>query len=225
MKKSFAAFALLLTLACTDSPSGPTTGALITLTSAQAASLVARIEAAGAQDASIAALADTVDVVIKAGAQARQVDIATDLGDGPYWAVSLHRFGGSTTSFDVIAFNEPSNPTRFIIVAGVALGGSQPASSVSGSIGTDGTTSRTGHLFSVSGSQVSAWHVSAGTATLTAHPTTQACPAFPGPGSCVSSTMDVTFNFSGSVAEGAATGQRVASGAVTDVPGVKLSQP
>ena len=100
-------------------------------------------------------------------------------------------------------------------------GGSEPELS----IGTDGTTSRTGHMFSVSGSQVSAWHVNAGTATLTAHPTTQACPAFPGPGTCVSSTMDVAFNFSGSVAEGAATGQRVASGAVTDIPGVRLSQP
>ena len=211
--------------ACSDDPAGPADGDVIILTQSQAVALIAKVESFGAQDASLAALSDTIDVVIKAGAQARRIDVTSDIGNGPYWAVSLQMFAGTTSTFHVIAFDEPSNPTKFIILGGAVLGSSTPVNTASGAIGTTGLVSLTGHLYSVSGTGIAAWHVSAGTSSLTAHPTTQACQGFAGPGNCVAITMDATFNFTASVPDqnGTATGQRVATGSVTQIPGVRLS--
>jgi hypothetical protein len=222
---ALASIALILASGCSDDPdpAGPSSGQTITLTASQAASLVARMESFGAGDPSIAALADTIDVVIKAGAEARRVDVTTDLGEGPYWAVSLQMFQGTTTTFHVVAFNDASNPTQFIILGGASLGSSSPVISMSGAIGTSGGESRTGHLYSVAGTEVSAWHASGGAVAFTAHPTSQACSNFPGPGSCVSSSMDATFSFTSTVPDQAATGQRTASGTLTALPGVRLS--
>lgn len=216
------AFAFTLS-ACSNDPIAPTTGEVITLTAAQAAALVAKVESFGEEDASLAALSDTIDVVIKAGAQARQIDVTTDIGAGPYWAVALQMHGGTSTSFHVIAFNEPTNPTRFIILGGASLGSAQPVNSNSGNIGTDGNTSRTGHLYSVSGGQLSAWHVSGGTLSFTANSTSTSCPGFTGPGTCVALTMDAAFNFTTVVPGNGTTGQRTASATVTAIPGVRLS--
>lgn len=222
--RTVASLALAFSLgACSDDPASPPSGDLITLTASQAAALIAKVESFGAQDASLAALSDTVDVVIKAGAQARQIDVSSDIGNGPYWAVSLQMFAGTSSTFHVIAFDDPSNPTRFIIVGGAVLGSATPVNSASGSIGTNGTTSLTGHLLSTSGSAVSAWHVSGGTVSFVVHPTTQACAGVSGPGSCVSITTDVALNFTASVAEGAATSQRTATGSAEGIPGVRLS--
>jgi hypothetical protein len=209
--------------ACSDDPTGVPGDDLITLTQSQAVALIAKVEAVGAEDATLAALSDTIDVVIKAGAQARRIDVTSDLGNGPYWAVSLQIFAGTTSTFHVLAFDDPSNPTRFLILGGAVLGSATPVTSASGSIGTNGTTSLTGHLISISGTAVSAWHVSGGSLSFVSHPTTQACPGFVGPGSCVSLTMDATFNFTASVPDGSATGQRTATGTADGIPGIRLS--
>ena len=222
-RTALATIVLILVTACSDDPAGPSNGETITLSASQAASLMAQIESIGANDPSVAALADTIDVVIKAGAAARRVDLTTDLGAGPYWAVSLQMFHGTTTTFHVVAFNDVSNPTRFIVLGGASLGSSTPVAGLSGPIGTNGSESLTGHLYSTSGTQVSAWHASGGSVSFTAHPTSQACSNFPGPGSCVSSTMDATFTFTNTVPEAPATGQRTASGTLTGLPGVRLS--
>jgi len=225
-KLSVLSIACALSLgACSDDPTEPVNGDVITLTQSQAVALVAKVESFGAQDATLRALSDTVDVVIKAGAQVRRIDVTSDLGNGSYWAVSLQMFAGTTSTFHVIAFDDPSNPTRFIILGGAVLGSASPVNSATGSIGTTGTTSLTGHLLTTSGTAVSAWHVSAGTASFVVHPTSQACPAFVGPGNCASLTMDATFNFTSSVPDhnGSATGQRTASGAAEGIPGVRLS--
>ena len=210
-------------VAFSDDPTEPPNDSVITLTQSQAVALIAKVESFGAQDASLAALSDTVDVVIKAGAQARRIDVESDIGNGPYWAVSLQMFAGTTSTFHVIAFDDPSNPTRFIILGGAVLGSTTPVNSASGQIGTNGTTSLTGHLLSTSGTAVSAWHVSGGTLSFVVDPTTQACPGFSGPGNCVSISTDATLNFTASVPEGAATGQRTASGTAEGIPGVRLS--
>jgi hypothetical protein len=216
---------------CSESKTGPTTGELITLTSAQAAALVGRMESFGANDPTLAALADTVDVVIKAGAQARMIDVTTDLGSGPFWAVSLHMpntiSSPASSTFHIIAFNEPNNPTQFIILGGWQQAtGANPPNTVTGSLsGPTSTTSVTAHLFSVSGSAVSAWHATAGSSYMTSATTSGSCVGFTGPGTCAPATMDISFNISGSVAGAgtAATGQRTASGTVNGIPGIRLS--
>lgn len=227
-----AAIALLLvSAACGDDGTGPTTGELITLTSAQAAALVAQVEEFGAADPNLASLSDTVEVVIKAGAQARRIDVTTDLGSGPFWAVSLHMPSTMSTpaasTFHVIAFNEPSSPTQFLIFGGWAQGaGSTPPTAVTGSLsGPTATTSVTAHLFSVSGGQLSMWHATAGSSGLNSNGTQESCPGFAGPGTCTRATMDATFSITASVPDqnSAATGQRTATGSVADIPGIRIS--
>jgi hypothetical protein len=221
---SVASIALVLSLsACSNDPTGIPNDDVITLTQAQANALIAQVESFGQQDVTLAALSDTIDVVITAGAQARRIDVTSDIGNGPYWAVSLQIFAGTTSTFHVIAFDNPSNPTRFLILGGAVLGSATPVETASGSIGTNGTTSLTGHLLSVSGTGIAAWHVSDGSLSFDLHSTSQSCPGVSGPDDCVSITMDATFNFTGSVPEGSATGQRTATGSADGIPGVRLS--
>lgn len=225
------AMCVLALASCIDAGTGPTTGDLITLTAAQAAALVAKVESFGAADPNLASLSDTVAVVLKAGAQAKRIDVTTDLGSGPFWAVSLHMpntiSSPASSTFHVIVFNEPQNPTQFIILGGWAQGtGSTAPSTVNGSLsGPTSTTSVTAHLFSVSGDEVSVWHATSGGSVLTSRTTGQSCTGFTGPGTCVRAAMDISFDIVGSVAGtgSAATGQRTASGTVSGVPGIRLS--
>ena len=212
-----------------------TTGEVITLTEAQAAALVSRMGSFSTThaDQTLKALGDTARFVLTAGAEARQIAVTTDLGEGPYWAVSLHRSKAGTgaspqswSTFHVIAFNEPNNPTRFIVLGGFSqASGTTIPSSVSGSIGATSTSSLTAHLFSVEGNQVSAWHANAGSSSLSATPTAEACPGFTSTTmSCLRSSMSVTFNITGTVAGGGASGQRTASASSAQtVPGIRLA--
>jgi hypothetical protein len=75
----------------------------------------------------------------------------------------------SFSTFHLIAFNNPSNPTAFIIIGGYhqASPGGPPPAAVSGSFGSPNPSlSVTGHLFLVEGSTVSEWRAATGTATL-----------------------------------------------------------
>lgn len=210
-----------------------TSGEVIQLTEAQAATLEGRMSSFSSTDPSLAALGDTARFVLTAGAEARQIDVTTDLGAGPYWAVSLHRshVGAGTSpqswsTFHVIAFNEPNNPTRFIVLGGFnSVSGTTPPASVSGAIGSTSTSSLTAHLFSVEGNQTSAWHASAGTSSLTATPTAESCAGFTATGmTCVRGSMSVTFDITGTVPGNGSAGQRTASVVVAQtVPGISLN--
>lgn len=212
-----------------------TTGEVITLTQAQAATLVSRMQSfsSGSTDPTLAALSDSARFVLKAGAEARQISVTTDLGAGPYWAVSIHRTRVGTgtspqswSTFNVIAFNEPNDPTRFIVLGGFnQVSGTTPPTSVSGPIGGASNSSLTAHLFSVSGSQVSAWHASAGTSSLVATPSSETCAGFSASGmTCVKSTMTANFNITTTVPGNGATGSRTMSTASAQTaPGIKLA--
>lgn len=212
-----------------------TTGEVINLTQAQAATLVSRMTSfsSGSTDATLAALGDSARFVLTAGAEARQINVTTDLGEGPYWAVSIHRSKVGTgaspqswSTFNVIAFNEPNDPTRFIVLGGFnQVAGTTPPSSVSGPIGGAASSSLTAHLFSVSGSQVSAWHASAGTSSLSATPGLEACPGFTGTGmTCLKSTMTANFTITTTVPGNGTTGTRTMSTAAAQtVPGIRLA--
>jgi hypothetical protein len=228
-KLAFATVAALTLAACSDGPNEAPSGEVITLSASQAAALVGRIESFGASDASLQALADTVDVVIKGGAEARRVDITNDAGGSAFYAVSLHMpntmSNPASATFHLIAFDDPTNPTLFVILGGWSAegSGSTAPNTVSGAIGGHATTSLTAHLFSISGNQVSAWHASGGTSYMTAGSSLQLCAGFTGPGTCVKSTMDASFTITGSVAGNGTTGQRTWSGNISSVPGIQIS--
>ena len=234
IRNSWMAAGLAVVMGCESDKTvvGVTTGEVIQLTNAQAAALVSHMSTLSTKDPSLAALADSARFVLTSGAEARQIAVTTDLGDGPYWAVSMHRSRAGTgtspqswSTFHVIAFNEPNNPTRFIVLGGYsAASGTTPPASVSGSIGSSATSSLTAHLFSVNGSQASAWHASGGTVSLTATPLAESCAGFTATGmTCLRSTMSATFNITSTVAGNGTTGLRTASssGAQT-APGVRL---
>lgn len=233
MKRAILIVAALAALGCESDERvvGVTTGEVIHLTNAQAAMLVSHMSAFSSRDPSLAALADSARFVLKAGAEARQIAVTTDIGSGPFWAVSMQRTkSGATQSwstFHVIAFNEPNDPTQFIVLGGFASNsGGAPPNMVTGSYsGATSTSSVTAHLFTVSGTQTSAWHASAGTSTLTASPTAETCPGFSATNmTCLKSTMSAAFTITASVPGNGTTGQRTAGTTATaSVPGIRLS--
>src|SRR5687768_14746227 len=90
-----------------------TTGEVIQLTPAQAATLVSRMTSFSTTgtDQTLAALGDSARFVLTAGAEARQINVTTEIGSGPFWAVSLQRSRVGTgaspqswSTFHVIAF-------------------------------------------------------------------------------------------------------------------------
>jgi hypothetical protein len=155
-----------------ESGTGP--APTIILSQQQAALLVSRISVAAPRHADIAWLADSVNLVIAAGVEVDLIDIKTDLAAGPFYAVGLQRaINASPTSFStfhLIAFDDPSNPTDFTIVGGyrqTTSFGAPPPESVSGAFSSPNPVlSVSGHLFHVDGNSVSEWRAATGTATL-----------------------------------------------------------
>src|SRR5690242_11333950 len=107
--------------------SSPTSPQTIHLTAAQATAIKNRVVQLAPVHPELSWLADSVALVIGAGVEVNQVDVTTNLPGGPFYAVALQRtirtsFSGAST-FDVIMFNDPSNPTDFMIVSGWINGG------------------------------------------------------------------------------------------------------
>jgi hypothetical protein len=226
---SIAAFTVLaLASACSDEPTGPTGAETITLSASQAATIVGRIESFASADPALDALADTVGVVINAGAAARRVTITTESGASAFYAISLHRTKAGPSApwstFHVIAFNDPATPTEFVILGGYASATSGDApSSVSGDIGAAANKSLTAHIFRLSGGQLAMWHANAGTVSFAALEVLEACSGFAGPGQCVRIQMEGSFNITGTVPGQGASGQRTASGTLSMIPGIRIS--
>lgn len=189
----------LIGLGCgSDKATGPETQ--ITLSAAQATTVMNKIIQIAPLRTQIAWLADSANLVLRSGAEANLVPIATNFGNGgPFYAVGLRRgiqrTSDSFSTFDLIAFNDPSNPTDFIIIDGFASGTGAPPTSTSGNF--DGPVN--GYLFHVDGSTVTAWHAALGTATLTGGAAGAACPGFQSSTgvTCALSSLTASFNVSG----------------------------
>ena len=219
--------------ACSGDSTGPINGQPIHLTQAEATALDSQVTKLAPVFPELAFLADSVSVVLQAGAEADPVDITTDLGAGPFYAVGLQRAfsNGATsfTTFDFIAFNDPSNPTDFIIVDGYAPGdGVTPPQSASGSFG-DGSSGIvfSGHLFHVSGDSLLAWRATAGTASVATGTTGGDCIAFQGTAgvTCTQAALQVSLDITQSEPQSASQGgeSRGASLASVSVAGVLLN--
>ena len=203
-------------------------GPAVTLTAAQATVLMARITELAPVHPELAWLADSANLVLKSGAEADVISITTDLGAGPFYAVGLQR-GVQVSSiafstFDLIVFNDPSNPTDFIIVDGFTSGTFTPPTSASGAFGGSAVN---GHLFHVAGNTVTAWRAQAGTATLSTGALGDACTGFVSnvAVTCAQSALTAEFNIVSAVqdAGGQTSSTRSASLAATSVAGILLS--
>lgn len=216
-------------IACHKTTEPTLVGAAIHLSAAQAALLVSRVGQIAPVHPELAWLRDSVSLVLTSGAEADRIEVVTDLGQGPFYAVGLQRAISTTfnsfATFDLIAFNDPSNPTDFIIVDGYAPGaGTSPPRSVTGSFG---TSTASGHLFHVAGSAVSAWRAEGGTASFSTGIAGGACLGFQARAgvSCAQSALEGSFAIT--VARRDDGGQpvdtRTASLASIDVAGILLS--
>jgi hypothetical protein len=222
-----------LFVACGDS-SGPTQdGPRIQLTSSQAALLVNRVSQIAPVHPELSWLADSVSLVLTSGAFADRIDVVTDLGGGPFYAVGLQRAmttssGQATATFDIIAFNDPSNPTDFIIVDGwTRATTSTPPSSVAGPFGQSADLQLSGHLFHVSGSIVTAWRAEGGTASFAGGTSGGACDGFQQANgvTCAQSALQSTFSITVARQDGGvqSSDTRSASLSATDVTGILLT--
>jgi hypothetical protein len=207
----------------TTGPHGPT----ITLTAAEATVLMARITELAPVHPELAWLADSANLVLKSGAEANIIPITTDLAAGPFYAVGLQRgvqvSFNTFSTFDLIAFNDPSNPTDFIIVDGFMSGTGTPPTSASGAFGGSAVN---GHLFHVAGNTVTAWRAQAGTATLSTGSVGNSCTGFVSTVvTCAQSTLTAEFTINSAVQDSGpqTSGTRSASLAATTVAGILLS--
>jgi hypothetical protein len=175
----------------------------------------------------LAWLADSARLVLKSGAEADLIPITTDLAAGPFYAVGLERgvqaSATSFSTFDLIAFNDPSNPTDFVIVDGFTTGAGAPPTSASGDFG--GAVK--GHLFHVDGNTVTAWRAEAGVASLSTASMGDACTGFAsGVGvNCAQTTLTAAFTITSALEDsgGQPSGTRTASLTPTTVAGILLS--
>jgi hypothetical protein len=217
----------LFAIGCGSDTAGPH-GPTITLTAAEATILMDRITELAPVHPELAWLADSARLVLRSGAEAVVIPVTTDLGAGPFYAVGLQRgvqvSAIAYSTFDLIAFNDPSNPTDFIIVDGFMGGTGTPPTSASGAFGGSAVN---GHLFHVAGNTVTAWRAEGGTATLSTGSVGNSCTGFQSTGgiTCAQSTLTAEFTIDSALEDsgGQTSGTRSASLAATSVPGILLS--
>lgn len=217
----------LFVIGCGSDSTG-THGPTVTLSAAEATVLMARITELAPVHPELAWLADSANLVLKSGAEADVIPLTTDLAAGPFYAVGLQRgvqvSANAFSTFDLIAFNDPSNPTDFIIVDGFMTGTGTPPTSASGAFG---GSAMNGHLFHVAGNTVTAWRAQGGTGTLSTGSVGSACTGFQSTATvtCAQSALTAEFNFDSAVQDGGVqtSGTRSASLAATTVAGILLS--
>jgi hypothetical protein len=111
-------FTLIAASSCNDpvAPNYPH----VTLTASQASNLVAKAQTMSTVDPDLAWLADSIEVVLKTGTLAANIPITVDGTVKRYYAVSIIRqiIGDSTatSTWHVIAFDDATTPTDFILV-------------------------------------------------------------------------------------------------------------
>ena len=218
----------LFALGCgSDKVVGP--ASQITLSAAQATVLMNKIGQFAPLHNQIAWLADSANLVIKSGSQVDLILVSTNLAPGPFYAVGLQRAvqltGSSFSTFNLIAFDDPSNPTNFIVIDGFNSGTGAPPTSTSGNF--DGPVN--GYLFHVDGSTLASWHAALGTATFTAGTPGGACSGFQSSAGVTCALSDLTVSFSITAAfqdAGPPISQTAqANLASTSVSGIVLSYP
>lgn len=154
---------LIATASCGDSTTAPKD--TLALTAAQAAAIVGKAQQISVTNPELSWLGDSIEVVIKSGAEAQRIAVTVDSVAKSYYALSLVRqiiTANSFTTFHLIGFDDASNPTDFVVANGYAPGSSfTPPTSVTGSFG---SINAFAHVIHVSGATVRDWAAQTGTA-------------------------------------------------------------
>jgi hypothetical protein len=221
-------FAMALALgasACSDG-SGPT--GRVRLSAAQADAVLARAEQIAIADHSLDWLRDSLEIVIHAGTEVKRITIRIDGTDRTYHAVGLNRVfvnTGATNSaatFHLLAFDDVSNPVKFVIVNGFQQNGTTtPPTTASGAFGSAGTA---GHIIEIENTGAYDWIMLGGTSSFASAPDGAPCEGFtPANGiSCFESALSLSFFVGLTQPPSVLLPGKTASLELTDVPAVTL---
>jgi len=173
-------------------------------------------------------LLDSTFTVFTAGVQAKRIDVSTNLTTAPLYFVGIHRAfsnqGNSSSTWTLIALDDPSHLGSLIEVSGFAQNSSSTApSTVSGSIGTGFVNA---NLFQVgTGGAVTMWHAGSGTVSFSSDAPGATCPGFTATPrvTCAMETMHVTFNVSATSGSGGAGARQASVPTTIDVPAMRLT--
>jgi hypothetical protein len=215
---------------CGSDTTGPTdTSDTMVLTASLVRSLDSAAQVmvlANPGNADLKALVDSTLLVLTAGAQAKRLDVATNLTTTPLFFVGVHRAvsrsTGSYSTWTLVGFDDPGHLTSLVEVSGFAqTSGSTPPSSVSGTIG-DGLGIVNSQLLQVaSGGAVTQWRAGTGSASFSSDAPGSSCPGFTPvaavPVTCGLETMHVHFSAN---ATGGSNGAGARQAAVTTDVGV-----
>jgi len=227
---------LLAIAACnsSDSTSPPPTPDQIALTDGQVRSLDSTgqvIEQANPTNGTLKSLVDSTLLVLKSGIVLKRLDVATNLTSAPLYFVGIHRVvtratGGSFSTWNIVAMNDPSNLTSVVEVSGFApSSGATAPTSVSGTIG-DGTGTVNGHFLSVGAAGVvTEWFANTGSASFSSGIAGAACPNFAPTATVTCSLETIHIQFSASASSGSqgASARQAALAIGADVPAMRLT--
>ena len=196
MRLRFLLAATVALASCGDSPTDPNPPT-ITLSAQQAATLVGYAEALADVHPDLEWLADSIELVVRAGAQAKRIVVSENGEPVGLYAVSLQRdVRTSTSSFatwHLFAFDNASSPSAFIVADGYAPGsGTTPPTSVNGGFGGQSV-----HAFviTVDDALIDPRRAIAGGATFEVSSVGGACPGTPPAGTtCSNAEMEVGFD-------------------------------
>lgn len=216
-----------LLAACSSSSTGPTT-TTIQLTAAQAQALTQRLQQIAATNPGLSDLADSIMVGIQAGVGVSAITLTGDLGSGPFYAFGLKRvFSGSPgfgPEFDVLAFDNPSNPQTFLLID--VFAGSSTPDAANGSFDGSSGTGATGFVFQVSGDSSLTWAPTQGLVSITGQGPNGDCGSYQPPAgiTCAQETMHIAFSIAATAPEfGTGGGGPTASFAGADLGGIVLT--
>lgn len=221
-----AAAASILLAACSSSSSTGPIQPSIHLTAAQAQALTERLQQVAASNPGLSDLADSIMVGIQAGVGVNTINL-TGLGTGPFYAFGLKRvFSGSPgfgPEFDILAFDNPSDPQTFLLID--VFAGSSTPDAANGSFDGSSGTLATGFVFQVSGDSSRTWTPTQGLVSVAGHGPNGDCGSYQPPAgiTCAQETMHISFSITATSPEfaGAMPTELLFAGA--DVGGIVLT--
>jgi hypothetical protein len=223
--------AAVLAAACVGSSvEEPPAVVSIELTAAQAAAVNGAVRSIAVASPDLSGLVDSTNLILKTGAFVDSAAIDVSFGGGPYYAVSLQRTvtypATAYSTFHAIYFNNPSNPTRLVIVSVFARGSVGPPDGVLANLATPTQVLIPYvHFYQIDGQSVTHWKSTAGSLVLGNGLPGGACAGFTATGQIACDNADLLVGASVTASEresGSAAGTPTMSISNGLVRGIKL---
>ncbi|MGH7637851.1 MAG: hypothetical protein ACREOK_09390 [Gemmatimonadaceae bacterium] len=225
LRSSLIVAVMVVAAGCNDNITDPNPP-VITLSAQQAGAIAASAEAFAQVHPDLEWLTDSIEVVVRAGAQAKRIVVTSQGVEIAYYAVGLQReVIAATSSFStwhLIAFDNPSNPTEFVLANGFASSSTTtPPTSADGGFGGDDVFA---HFIRVDDGVITDWRAITGGATFMTATSGGECPVTGTPPegvTCALGEIEVSFDIVFTTVP-AGNESRTANLLATRVPGAVL---